>query len=169
MKTSWIKNPGTDPSRSCVARLGQSRFLGPEPKSCARCACHLNAVAHLPLRRGWNAGRRSGGGFLACRNRILEAANHEPFGSPVDDENTMTGEGTGPTFRKGYEFSRQDLRKRRRGCQPLYSQELGSREQIMSTMLMPPQRRHVSPSSEGVERRKAFWGRILQKPRGGEP
>ncbi len=24
---SWIKNPGTDPSRSCVARLGQSRFL----------------------------------------------------------------------------------------------------------------------------------------------
>ncbi len=38
---------------------------------------------------------------------ILEAAKHEPFGSPVDNENTMTGEGTGPTFRKGYEFSRQ--------------------------------------------------------------
>ena len=38
---------------------------------------------------------------------IFEAANHEPFGSPVDNENTMTGEGTGPTFRKGYEFSRQ--------------------------------------------------------------
>ena len=36
----------------------------------------------------------------------------------------------------------------------------------MRKMRMPPQRRGASPPSEGVERRKAFWGRILgfQKP-----
>ena len=63
-------------------------------------------------------------------------ASHEAAGSPVDDEN-----------RDGH------------------VQKPRPRAKIMRMMRMPPQRCRASPS-EGLECRKAFWGRILsvQKP-----